>query len=516
MERRFSMNDFEQSLKEHADDFKMIPSKRVWHGIYNDLHPGRRWPSIAVSLLLISTLIIVGHLNNRSGSQIVGQKSTTSVHAEGGSNQLPTNTLTQDNNTTASQTNLTQNSTTSSFNSQSEENVFRQSETVKTNSQTIREGSLVNVQRPTTLQNAAFSPYSTATSQLHGIALLSPLNKSDLQTFNPEEQYNSGLPNPFPDLQNAAAISDYNFASVNSAKEKIGVQPDRPAVNIPSNNTYAEKELVNKSVLANSTIDKKNLETSQQVSGKNGVAKLHKKRNSRINWVYFIAPELNSVSFRGEPIRPMPSTNSPAVAINQKDYRLFDNSAFGFEFGAQLNYSVRKKFQFTSGLQLNYSGYKITSNEVHPTYSTLILRDQQTGIVYAKNYLTHYGDGTGQAIVIIRNYSLQASLPVGLQYQFAGNNKVQFSAGANIAPSLIVKSNAYLLSSDGSNYIKDPTLLRKWNMSSNFNVAVTFTSKKLKWQVGPDVRYQWLSTYKKDYTVQEHLIDYGLRIGISR
>src|ERR1035438_1494927 len=65
MERRFSMNNFEESLKEQADDFKMIPSKKVWHGIYNDIHPGRRWPSITVALLLICTLVFIGQLNLR-------------------------------------------------------------------------------------------------------------------------------------------------------------------------------------------------------------------------------------------------------------------------------------------------------------------------------------------------------------------------------------------------------------------------------------------------------------------
>src|SRR5674476_293412 len=66
MERRFFMNDFEVSLKEHADQFKMIPSKRVWHGIYNDLQPGRRWPSVTMSLLLIFTLVVIGHLNTNN------------------------------------------------------------------------------------------------------------------------------------------------------------------------------------------------------------------------------------------------------------------------------------------------------------------------------------------------------------------------------------------------------------------------------------------------------------------
>ena len=135
---------------------------------------------------------------------------------------------------------------------------------------------------------------------------------------------------------------------------------------------------------------------------------------------------------------------------------------------------------------------------------------------YSRSFITHYGDGTGQASVTIRNYSWQASIPVGLQYQFLGNNNVQFNIAGNFEPSLILKSQAYILSSDGKNYVNDPALMRKWNVSSNFGAFVGFSSRKFKWQVGPNVRYQWLSTYIKDYTIKEHLIDYGIRIGISK
>src|SRR6266487_7110850 len=63
MERKYYHENFESSLSEDADQFKMYPSKQVWHGIYNDVHPGRRWPSVAISFLFIFTLVIVGHLN---------------------------------------------------------------------------------------------------------------------------------------------------------------------------------------------------------------------------------------------------------------------------------------------------------------------------------------------------------------------------------------------------------------------------------------------------------------------
>jgi len=32
MEREFDMTNFEEALRNQADQFKMIPSRRVWHG----------------------------------------------------------------------------------------------------------------------------------------------------------------------------------------------------------------------------------------------------------------------------------------------------------------------------------------------------------------------------------------------------------------------------------------------------------------------------------------------------
>src|ERR1700749_532368 len=68
MENKFYTDEFERLLKERSDEFRMYPSKRVWHSIYNDLHPGRKWPSIAMSLLIIIAVLFMGYLNNDSGS----------------------------------------------------------------------------------------------------------------------------------------------------------------------------------------------------------------------------------------------------------------------------------------------------------------------------------------------------------------------------------------------------------------------------------------------------------------
>ncbi|MBK7882749.1 MAG: hypothetical protein IPJ81_02125 [Chitinophagaceae bacterium] len=54
MEKKIYTDNFERMLKDKLDEFRMRPSKRIWHSIYNDLHPGKKWPSITISLLLIT------------------------------------------------------------------------------------------------------------------------------------------------------------------------------------------------------------------------------------------------------------------------------------------------------------------------------------------------------------------------------------------------------------------------------------------------------------------------------
>src|SRR5215212_9793352 len=70
MENNFYNDNFEQMLKDATENFRMYPSRRVWHSIYNDLHPGRRWPSLAVCLLLISSVLYMGVSNNNSINSI--------------------------------------------------------------------------------------------------------------------------------------------------------------------------------------------------------------------------------------------------------------------------------------------------------------------------------------------------------------------------------------------------------------------------------------------------------------
>jgi hypothetical protein len=51
-------------------------------------------------------------------------------------------------------------------------------------------------------------------------------------------------------------------------------------------------------------------------------------------------------------------------------------------------------------------------------------------------------------------------------------------------------------------------------VNTGFELFAGFNTGDLKWRVGPTVRYQAMSSYKKQYPVEERLFDFGFKMGI--
>ena len=76
MEDNNYKDEFELFLKESADEFRMVPSRKVWFSLYNNLHPDRRWPSMAVCLLILTAVLYLGIANNNSLSNAAKKASS--------------------------------------------------------------------------------------------------------------------------------------------------------------------------------------------------------------------------------------------------------------------------------------------------------------------------------------------------------------------------------------------------------------------------------------------------------
>ncbi|MEO8720397.1 MAG: hypothetical protein ABI372_04780 [Ginsengibacter sp.] len=509
MERRFDMSDFEQSLKDHADQFSLTPSKRVWNGIYNNLHPGSKWPSVTIAIVFIITLFIVGNLNNSKKDADNSSKTTRNE------NSKPTNNTNNisDHTIKTNQDQLSNSPEIKIINDQ----ILTDKNTSTSNS-TSRNISSEKV-------NSSILSLNDATKNSNQIAVTN--HNSEKNIFNKHRNKEKPL--------NTTAG---NNISVNEA---VRVTPDIYKLMelqtidkflIPNESIYAHlSDLVipvsNESLYYSPPfffgLEKTlNLQSENPTSlnsspeTKPAQKNILRKKNKKVEWIFYATPSISTVYFDKTSDLHLTSQTPSSGLQNQSrsSLQLIRNTNFGLETGAEMTYKISKKFKFVTGANINYSAYDNVSNLIHPTFGTLILRNKSG--VYAKSYLTHYGDGQSPSQISLTNYNLDISIPVGLQYTIWENGKIQIELASTIEPSAILKSDAYIISSDGRYYLNDPSMVRKFNMGANFGSYITFTTKKIKWHLGPDFRYQLLSTYKNIYSSKEHFMDYGIRIGISK
>jgi len=124
-------------------------------------------------------------------------------------------------------------------------------------------------------------------------------------------------------------------------------------------------------------------------------------------------------------------------------------------------------------------------------------------------------DGSSNKSSWLQNLSFQVSAPVGVELALAGSDKMQFGIATTVQPTYILGDRAYLITTDYKNYTQIPWLLRRWNVNTAFETFVSYQAGKMRWQVGPQVRYQLLSSFISNYPVKENLFDFGLKICIS-
>lgn len=454
MERNFYSESFENLLKGHADKFKMTPSKKVWHGIYNDLHPGKRWPSIAMSMIIIFTLVIIGHLNTNNGHTIPLYKLNSLQAASKLIKPVKTLNAVKP---SANQRMITDNTAE--------------------NNPGINDPSNTALQLPV-IKNIQPSSNRTAYQPVVN-------NKPNLAISENKNETPSGkIENSVTNTVNK--ISNTNDAVTNSS--------------LDLNNVETEKEIINSTTNINKEISSSAKVTTQKTQPETKSESIRKPhRVSNVTWTYYITPSFS--------YRYLSADINNSVAHRPR---------IGYEAGIEMSFKIFKKLEFISGLQVNYSGYKIEANNTHPTLATLTLNSETPAQYNIYSSVSHYGNSTGSEFTTLKNYSLQASFPIGLQYVFAENDNVKFSAAATFQPSLIIANQSYLLSTDKKNYLTAPEIVRNWNMNTSFTTYVSFSSNLFNWQIGPQVRYQLLSTYSKRYQDKEHLVNYGIRVGISK
>jgi hypothetical protein len=76
--------------------------------------------------------------------------------------------------------------------------------------------------------------------------------------------------------------------------------------------------------------------------------------------------------------------------------------------------------------------------------------------------------------------------------------------------------DAYVVSANFKTYEEQPNVMRNFNLNTSFEAFMSYNLGGLTLQAGPQVRYQLLSTYKSDFHLNEKLIDFGFKIGVTK
>jgi hypothetical protein len=521
MDREFHTNEFEQLLKEKSDQFRLYPSKRVWHSIYNDLHPSRRWPSAAMSMLLIISLMLIGYLNT-------GDNTMTGQFIGNTANQIGAKTPDNIKNQSQSFTNYRHQQPTIP-------GTYYSYQAVNLSSPEFFAYTIVKSNKPNYLSIASSAtPGSVVDGQII-IEKTEPENTSKdlIQTIDTYIKSNQifadvAILNSKKKVTNSNSTGNNINPEVNTGDKELEKNKAKAPVSLldpftqQSNASDLSKVIGNdeKTIQknTNTAADKKSLTPEEKAWIENFAFQNKPGRNewkSRLRHEFYVTPAVNyrklSTNSKGS-TTPFANSNINN-AISQKP-------GLGVETGVGLSYSLAKKLRLKGGIQFNYTNYNIDAGQTnHPTLTSILLNDPNTGYSYTASRtstISNSFNSTALEPVTLHNRTYQISIPVGLAYRLSGTNNVEWFAGASVQPTYVFGGKAHLISSDLKSYVSDPSSIRNWNLNLGFETFMSYKLGAYNLQVGPQVRYQVYSTYRKNVALVEKPYAIGLKIGLIK
>ena len=241
-------------------------------------------------------------------------------------------------------------------------------------------------------------------------------------------------------------------------------------------------------------------------------------RKKKTEWQLFFTPTISyrKLSENKSYLRASPQGTNPAniSALYDVNNVVTHKPDLGLELGFSVKYPVTRSVKLKTGLQFNMNRYDIKVFNNLPEIATISL-NTSNGRVNSLNTVTRYRNFSGAKSDWIQNTYFQISSPVGVEVKLRGDEQKQFGIATNIQPTYIIGDRAYLISTDYKNYSQVPWLIRNWNVNTSVEAFVAYSTGNLKWQVGPQVRYQLLSSFRAEYPVKENLFDFGFKVGVA-
>lgn len=488
MEQHFFEDEFEQFLRENADQHRMYPSEAVWTNVYRKFHPGKRRLMIAILLLLILSGM---YWLFTTSSLPVSKPKTAPV-------------------------------------SLVEESTYHDHFPSVTVDDIIAKLRAKSFMPPLTIEApVALKPLGIR-RELRPSLVSIPIIFSG--NFGYADQFSmSHWDLVLPRLN----LPVYDLTSVPFKKS---VAPVESTTTVISTEETEKPELISTGIASMQSVAKEIMVVPDQASARPslreeslskptstttsyaGLIPVKAKPARKTKWensIHFVP----SVGYRNlfDSKNWVTYGNSPLMVSRLNVNQFVDHKpAIGFELGGSIRYRLNKALVLKTGLQLNLTRYSIGAFS-HATEKTTVALNPELGFrpdtMVATSNLRNLAGNRPERV---HNSYLQVSMPVGAELKLFGDDRLQVNLGGSLQPSYLLNTNQVQLSADFSNYVSEPSLLRRWNIASSMEVFVTYSTGKVNWQIGPQFRYNLLSTFKKAYPIKENLMEYGLKIGITR
>jgi hypothetical protein len=474
--KHYQEEDFEQFLHQEVDDYRMYPSDQVWKNIRVSIHGTQTWHAltfIALSIicgLTISTVVML----HRSKSFKRPDLLTANLLPK----KLPLQSV---NNTSASPKMVNY------FEAMDPENITEETIAAIQDQQILalpKADPTTNHSQETTIPSNHIIDHNTVEH-----TVTSALNTDIIYTAN----------------------ADLPGASLLAANNKIESTIPQEKPNLLNMASDADKKMMLQNDYLKNIVPKRTM-TWKKVSkiGIQFYAAASKSYRTLTDADVKEIIQPNSVSSKSAQTVPMALNYS----ANVNDI-VRHSPATGLEIGVASLYNISRRFKLKTGIQLNIQQYHIEAFKTATKDLNTIDLINNNGI-QTINISSFYNNNTGYKSEQLNNKNYQISVPIGIQWEIAKRNNIGLNAEAAVQPSYLLTNSTYVLSTDFKNYTDGNGLLRKWNINTNIGINISYKSGSNLIQFGPQIRYQHLPSYTNQYPIKEHLMEYGIKLGITR
>jgi hypothetical protein len=106
---------------------------------------------------------------------------------------------------------------------------------------------------------------------------------------------------------------------------------------------------------------------------------------------------------------------------------------------------------------------------------------------------------------------------MGIDVKLGGYENLEWYVGSSLQPTLLVGGKSYLISTDRQNYVREKSMFNRLNMNAAFETYINYKGNNgYTWQFGPEYRTQLFSNNSKLFSIGEHLVNYGFKVGVSK